>query len=168
MTLPTVPKNLPLDHQTFLTEVKKILDRIQPPNIAPGRPTNLKVNPLPGGNQILFTAGDNADGHLLLFSPTQNFDPTQPDNGVVDLSQSTHYTHVVGIPGVKRFYWLVAQRGDQKSDPPTGPVAGTTLGLAIPATPHPYVPPSQNIVKSNETGKPTILVTRRGGSRNLL
>lgn len=166
--LPQVPRDMPLNHQAFLTEVKKVVERIAPPDVPPGKPSNLTVRPLPGGNDITFTGGDSADGHLILSSPTRDWNPTKVANHVTDVGLSTHWQHMIGIGGQDHFYWVVALRGNQKTDPPTGPVMGTTLGLAVPAAAPKFVPPVPNLLQSRETGKPTIITTKRGGGRNIL
>jgi hypothetical protein len=166
--IPSVPRDMPVHHQQFFTAMKEILDRISPPNIAPGRPSNVTVKPLPGGHEITFTAGDSSDGHLLLVSDQPTWNPARANNHVIDLQLSTKHVDMVGTPGVARYYWLVAKRGNVRSDPPTGPVSGTTLPLATPAAASKFVPLGKQVVKSAQTGHATILTSKRSGHRNVV
>lgn len=166
MGIPRIPVDMPVHHQSLLREMKKAIEALTPSNVPPGKPSNITIRPLPGGNQVMFTGGDGADKHILQISNTPNWDPTKAGSGKIDLGESTHYNDNVGIGGVTRFYWLVAKRGNMATDPPTGPESGTTLALGTPAAPPIFVPPTPNIAKSVATGKPTILVPRRGGQRD--
>lgn len=166
--IPSVPRDMPVHHQQFLTAVKEILDRISPPNIAPGRPSNITVKPLPGAHQITFTAGDSSDGHLLLTSATPTWNPTHADNHIIDLGLSTKHVDIVGQPGVDRYYWIVAKRGNVRSDPPTGPIKATTLALATPAAASKFVPLGKEVVQSIQTGHATVLTSKRSGHRNVV
>lgn len=166
MSIPIVPRDMPVHHQQFLSALKRAIEKMQPSDIPPGKPSNLTVRPLPGGNQILFTGGDGADGHTLQISTTANWDPTKAGSAKIDLSLSTQYNDMVGQAGVTHYYWIVARRGNKVSDPPTGPVKGTTLGLNVAAANPIYVPPTPNIARSQATGKPTLLQPRKGGQRD--
>lgn len=166
MAIGKVPRDLPLNHQQFLSQLKKAVEDLQPSNLPPGRPSNLTVNPLPGGNQILFTGGDGADGHLLQMSTTANWNPGKAGSAVIDLGLSTQHTDMVGMPGVTKWYWVIATKGTNRSDPPTGPAFGTTLALGTPAAAAKFVPSTPSIAKSAATRQPTILTPRRGGQQD--
>lgn len=165
--LPEIPKDLPPHHQSFFKQIYQVLGRIAPSERqAPGRPTNVTVRPLPGGNEVTWTAGDSADGHIVQFSPSPTWNPSNVSNHVIDVGISTHWTHNVGAGGQTLYYWVVAKRGGILSDPPSGPITGISLGLAVPAAPAKYVPPGTQIVQDQETGHSVILTTKRGGGRS--
>lgn len=165
--LPEIPKDLPPHHQSFFKQVFQVFSRIAPTERqAPGRPNNVTVRPLPGGNEVTWTAGDSADGHIIKFSDQPTWNPSNVNNHVVDVGISTHWTHNVGQANAPFYYWVVAKRGGILSDPPTGPIAGTTLGLATPAANAKYVPPGAQIVQDRETGHSVILTTKRGGGKS--
>jgi hypothetical protein len=163
--LPDVPHDLPWHHQQFFKAIRDTLNRISPPDQPPGKPSNLTVKPMPGGNEITFTGGDGADSHLLLTSDQATWDPGKADNHIIDLGLSTQHTHMVGMAGVDRYYWVVAQRGGTKSDPPTGPERGTTLALGVQAQASKFVPLSPQVVKNQQTGKAVPLISKRSGYR---
>lgn len=133
---------------------------------APGAPSNLRVNPGPGQNHLTFTGGRGATGHIILASPTPTWDPTTPGSSIFDIGQSTEFPHVTGRANVAHFYWVVATRDGLKSDPPVGPVSGTTLALNVALTPT-LATKSQpgNIALDESTKLPTVTLPglTRGG-----
>lgn len=160
-------RNVPFidDHnlRQFLHDVKRHLDSLTGPTTI-GRPTNIVVTPGPGSNFIQFTAGENADRHLLYISETGTWDPTLAGSYIVDMGGSTAWTDHVGRASIKRFYWVVAVgRGGPRSDPPTGPTTGTTLGLAAAGAKPGYVPPGINLKRGDLSNQPQIVVSRGGG-----
>lgn len=151
----------------WANDIHTIVNRLGLSDIPPGRPANLTVTPLPGANRITFTAGDGADHHILLISASPVWDPTKQGSHLVDLGQSTTYTDYIGIAAKKMYYWITAHRGNQKTDPPTGPVGGTTLTLTTNGTIPAFVPLTQDTSRSYETGKPALHEPRVGGRREL-
>lgn len=134
----------------------------------PFPPTNLKVIPGPGSNHVRFTGGANATGHTILASPNPNWDPTNTDNHVFDIGHGTEFPHVIGRPGVKWFYWIIATRDGLKSDPPVGPVSATTLALNTALTPSPVAKQQPgNVIRDSTTQRPTVILPglTRGGRK---
>ena len=166
--IPDVPRDMPAHHIQFLQALKQTLERVIPPNIAPKAPANVTAHPMPGGVQITFTGGEGADKHLILVSDKATWDPTEVNNHVIDVGQGTLHVHHVGQAGVKRYYWVVAKRGNATSNPPTGPVSATTLGLNVAAAASQFVPLKPNLTKSFATNRATVLRPQKGGYRGLL
>lgn len=166
--IPAVPRDMPLHQQQFLQAVKDIIENHIPPDLPPSPPSNIHANPIPGGVNLTFTGGQGADKHLLLISPHATWNPGLPNTHIVDLGSSSLHSHMIGQPGVTRYYWITAVRGNRVSTPPTGPIKATTLPLATPAANPPFVPISQQTVKSFATNRATILRPKKGGQRDVL
>lgn len=169
MRLPRKPNVPDPSFQKWINHVHSWMEAQPVKQVAPpGPPSELRIVSGPGQNHLSFKGGQGATSHIILASPNPVWNPTDEGSHIFDIGQSTSFPHVIGQPNVSHFYWVVATRDGFKSDPPVGPIKGTTLGLAVPLTP-PSSTRSQpgNVVLDSSTQLPTVSLPRlTRGSRS--
>lgn len=147
--LKTVPQDLPVHHQQFLTDLRNAVLELQGSHSPANIPTNLKVTPVAGGNVVQFTRGTNAAGHTLYMASFPNFAAATP----VQLGQNAQHIDSVGIGGVLRYYWVRSFDGTGKGSTLVGPISSRTLALGATATVSKPPPPSSPLAVDATTGQ---------------
>lgn len=152
-----VPMSLPIEQRRFFSQMREKLVRLEPDRIPPDTPTNLRVTPIAGGNQITFTRSKDAKGYYLRISTTPSWSAATGMQR--DLGDSNVVEDFTGAGSITRYYAVVAYKGDLES-PATAPASGVSLGLGVAATlPAPPVSGAQ-ISRSQETGLPVSVQPR--------
>ena len=162
MSLPSVPKGLDPQHQRFLQELRDAVEKLpQSSGIPPSSISNLRVTPIPGGNQVTFTRAGDATGYLLRISDTPNWNPVHDFQ--IDMGDTNLFNDLLGQSGVKRYYQVISKKGDLLS-PPIGPL--TAISLAPSSVTTLPIPPvsSPDIVHSTDTGRNTFVSPHGAGA----
>lgn len=123
----------------IISDLKAAVESLQSTLVPPQTPTDLKVFPIPGGNQVQF-ARTNATNFRIYHSTTSN----RADATFVDIGTSNTYNDQVGAGGVNKWYWVEALSSNQVS-PLVGPVQSVTLALGTSAPALPVAPIGQQV-----------------------
>jgi hypothetical protein len=147
LSRPRVPAGLDPQLNRYLQGLEDSVSRLEPNRDPIDAPTNVVITPIAGGNQIVFTRAQNADGYLLRISPTPGWDAVTGMQR--DLGDSNVAEDITGAVGITRYYSLVSYRGALQSVPTT-PASATSLAPGAAAT-LPTPPPSSHALgKSDE------------------